>query len=163
MKLLNYWIGCSMVWKMKMTKHMPTINKQGKRRPIVLSRTDKLKTRKKIYNSKEWKKGLRLIQLRKQPFCEVCDQLGRITLGQCCHHIKTFVGVQTSEEMYETAFDENNLCTLCTKHHSMLHSLDEFKNRKEKRPEDLAEFIRQNPTIEKDFEWSEEIDDDEQL
>lgn len=142
---------------------MPTIIRQGKRKQRILSKTDKYKTRRKIYNSKEWKKGLRLIQLRKEPTCRVCELLGRITLGQCVHHIQTFVGCNTQEEMFDIAFDESNLCTLCTKHHSMLHSLDEFKNRKEKRPEDLAEYIRQNPTIEKDFEWSEEIDDDEQL
>lgn len=140
---------------------MPTINRNTAKRKRILSRTDKYKTRRKIYNSKEWKNGLRLVQLRKQPLCQVCELLGRTTLGQCCHHIRTFVGVQTTEDMYDIAFDESNLCTLCTKHHSMMHSLNEMKNKREKTPEDLAKLIKDNPTIEDDFDNTNEIDDDD--
>ena len=140
---------------------MPTINRKSPKRQRILSKTDRYKARRKIYNTRQWRDGLRLVQLRKQPLCQVCALLGRTTVGECVHHITTFAGARTIEDMYDIAYDESNLCTLCTKHHSMLHSLDEFKKRKEKRPEDLAEYIKQNPSIEDNFGDTNEINDED--
>ena len=141
---------------------MPTINRKSpKKQSRILAKTDRYKARRKIYNSKDWKKGLRLIQLRKQPLCQVCLLLGKTTLAECVHHITTFVGVQTVEEMYDLAFNEDNLCSLCNRHHQMLHNLESFKNKKEKDPTELAEYLKQNPTIENDFSDTNEINDED--
>lgn len=110
------------------------------KRKRFYSYDEKRKQRKKIYNSSQWK-NLRLTHLQIEPLCAVCLKLGKVTAGEDVHHIKSFMTSSSLEEMNKQAFDSDNLVTLCHYHHSLLHSLDEFKNLEFKTSDELAEYI----------------------
>lgn len=123
---------------------IPTLKTQPKK--PKLNQSEKRKIRQKIYHTTEWDK-LRLAHLQSEPLCRVCSLLGIVKAGECVHHIHTFIGTNTKEQMYDIAFDGDNLVTLCTYHHSLLHSLDQFKNKEYKTAEELAEYIKDHPEI----------------
>lgn len=73
----------------------------------------------KLYNRIAWKR-LRLEQLRREPFCRLCAELGRKIPATIADHTKPHRG---SEELF---FDSANLQSLCKTCH------DSIKQRFEK-------------------------------
>lgn len=119
---------------------MPTILRKTPKKQRILSKTDKYKARRKVYNSRQWRDGLRLVQLRKQPLCEVCLALGDITAGHDVHHRVSMNKAKTESDFYDLAYDEDNLATLCQYHHSLLHS--KYKG---KTVEELITILKDKP------------------
>lgn len=121
------------------------------RKKRIYTNDEKRKQRKKIYNSKEWK-NLRINHLQKEPLCAVCLKLGKVVSGEDVHHIKSFMTSSSVEDMNEQAFNPDNLVTLCHYHHSLLHSLDEFKKLEFKTADELADYLIKKEEEEKRIE-----------
>ena len=77
------------------------------------------KKRREIYNSKEW---IHLSRLKRQdqPLCEMCLKNDRVTPSNQVHHIKSFLTKEGNID-YDLAYDYNNLMSLCTDCHVMIH------------------------------------------
>lgn len=97
---------------------MPTINKPKRK---TSNREVKREERMKIYNTARWRE-LRLIKMRKNPLCEMCEKDGRITAAEDIHHITSFMSVDDSCQRKFLAFDINNLMSLCDKCHQKVHN-----------------------------------------
>ena len=94
---------------------MPTLQKPSKQK----SRTFKREDRQKIYQSTKWKK-LREVKLMNDPLCEICLSKGIIKPAVDIHHIDSFMNY-TGNRRLETAYNYNNLKSLCKECHSELH------------------------------------------
>lgn len=94
---------------------MPTIYKP-KRRNNSFNR----KERMSIYNTTRWRK-LRLVKLRDNPLCEICEKKGITRLADDVHHIQSFMSVSDPEARRVLAFDYDNLMSLCDECHSAVH------------------------------------------
>lgn len=96
------------------------------------------KERQKIYNTPLWK-GMRLKQVQEKPICQVCELMGKVTLAEDCHHLRSFLKGKDIIERQQLAFDTDNIISVCKKHHSDIHtgflrgceSLEEIKQRLE--------------------------------
>ena len=87
---------------------------------------------------------MRNTYLLEHPLCEACLYAGKITSAEDIHHKTTFIGANSETEMNDIAFDYDNLQSLCKEHHSLLHTLDEFKNRKIKDGIELIDWLNKN-------------------
>ena len=63
----------------------------------------------KLYNTKEWY-SLRTRQLRKEPLCKFCKDLGTITAANIVDHIVPHKGDQ---ELFRNAENLQSLCKTC--------------------------------------------------
>lgn len=127
---------------------MPYLNKV-KHKPKI--RQYKKENRNEIYQSKKWR-ILRNYYYRLHPLCEICLEAGKVTPADDVHHKDSFQNY-VGDERIEKAFDENNLMSLCRKHHNELHkgnispkgfSMDEYKKTH------LEEFFLLKSDINKD-------------
>lgn len=89
--------------------------KEEERAIIHNARTDST-----LYNTKQWKK-LRNYYIMNHPLCENCFKYGLVTPATQTHHKKPFMLGKTSEEQRELCFSEDNLMSLCTSCHQLLH------------------------------------------
>lgn len=74
----------------------------------------------KIMNSQRWH-NLQSETLRKRPYCERCETLGRQTKAKVVHHIKPIESGHSIEEYERLAYNPENLQSLCTQCHSYIH------------------------------------------
>lgn len=73
-----------------------------------------------VYNTARWKR-LRLVKLRNNPLCEVCEKKGITKMADDVHHIQSFMSVDNPEARKALAFDYDNLMSLCDECHSEIH------------------------------------------
>lgn len=73
-----------------------------------------------VYNTARWKR-LRLVKLRDNPLCEVCEKKGITKMADDVHHIQSFMSVDDPEARKALAFDYDNLMSLCDECHSEIH------------------------------------------
>ena len=80
------------------------------------------KDKTEIYNSREWHE-LRILKLRANPLCEVCEQEGIVTSARCVHHIVPIETARTKDEMKRLAIDcgLQGLKSLCFACHARIH------------------------------------------
>lgn len=71
-------------------------------------------------NSQRWR-NLRTETLRKHPYCERCEAMGRQTKAKVVHHIKPIESGHSIDEYESLAYNPENLQALCTKCHSYIH------------------------------------------
>lgn len=90
--------------------------KRKKKNPII-----KFDISQKIYNSKQWKQ-LRNSYFADHPLCQRCLEKGIIKPSDDVHHTIPFLTGKTSDEIYELAYDYQNLQALCKQCHSEIHS-----------------------------------------
>ena len=102
----------------------PTINKLPKKpRSTYHSNTEDRELRKKAYNDSRWKK-VRQTHIQNHPLCEQCLKEGRVYAGTLedplqVHHLTSpFKGGTIN---YDLLLDSNNLETICSHHHALLH------------------------------------------
>lgn len=90
----------------KLTTLKPRLSKWDARR-------DEAKAYRKLYGSARWcgKHGARQAQLAKEPLCERCKAMGRITIATVVNHRKPHKG------NFELFFDPNNHESTCKPHH----------------------------------------------
>ena len=102
---------------------MPTLNLKHSRPPFPRKKrvnSERKTERAEIYNSKEWK-SLRRAYFQKNPLCERCLAMGKITAGQHVHHITSFMMYDDKLQRMQCAMDWNNLMTVCVDCHEILH------------------------------------------
>lgn len=73
-----------------------------------------------VYNTARWKR-LRLVKLRNNPLCEVCEKKGITKMADDVHHIQSFMSVDNPGARKALAFDYDNLMSLCDECHSDIH------------------------------------------
>ena len=95
---------------------MPTIYKPKKKSDNSYTR----KERMAVYNTVRWKR-LRLVKLRNNPLCEICEKKGITKTADDVHHIQSFMSVDDPETRKALAFDYDNLMSLCDECHSEIH------------------------------------------
>lgn len=66
----------------------------------------KAKPWKHLYNRAAWKR-MRLVQLRKQPLCAMCEQSGKVKAADVVDHVVPHKG---DEALF---FDSSNLASMC--------------------------------------------------
>jgi len=76
----------------------------------------------KFYHSKEWYE-LRQWFIRQNPLCKWCEEEGRAEEGKIVDHIKEII--DGGERL-----DQNNLMTMCQKHHNQKTNFARKKRRK---------------------------------
>lgn len=69
-----------------------------------------------FYSSKAWRDKRKEILERDNHACAICSELYRITMAQDVHHILNL------RENYDLRLDNDNLISLCSDHHKMVHS-----------------------------------------
>ena len=69
-----------------------------------------------FYSSKDWREKRKEILERDNHACVICSELYRITMAQDVHHILNL------RENYDLRLDNDNLISLCSDHHKMVHS-----------------------------------------
>lgn len=103
---------------------MPTINRQPlKQRPVPYQHDN---VSAPYYNSMQWR-NLRNYYIKRHPLCERCEQLGKTTLAQECHHRTPFLQGTTDEERWELLLSETNLMSVCRECHLTLHGMKKYK------------------------------------
>ena len=121
---------------------MPTIKRlkdiraehqlQYKRKGLFKKPTIKFDISQKIYNSKTWKQ-LRELYYSDHPLCQRCLEKGIIKPSEEIHHKIPFLTGKTSDEIYELAYDYENLMSVCKQCHSEIHKeLNELKRQNNK-------------------------------
>ena len=78
------------------------------------------KDKAEIYNSREWKE-LRILKLRANPLCEVCEQEGIVTSAHAVHHRHPIEDSTSKAEMRKWAFMWENLVSVCDTCHAKIH------------------------------------------
>lgn len=78
------------------------------------------KDKSDIYNSKEWRE-LRIMKLRANPLCEVCEQEGIVTSAHAVHHRHPIEDSTSKAEMRKWAFMWENLVSVCDACHAKIH------------------------------------------
>jgi hypothetical protein len=76
---------------------------------------------RKFYNTTIWI-NLRRRWLREHPFCVACDSEGKTTLATDIHHLRPFLTGVDDDEKWRLFVDEDNLVSLCDKHHHQAHN-----------------------------------------
>ena len=98
---------------------MPTI-KLIKSKPRLITYNKSLYQR--IYQSRRWRR-LRAFKFANNPVCELCALAGETTVATEIHHIKPFDVAKNDDELFDLAYDYDNLVSVCTPHHKYLHTL----------------------------------------
>jgi len=80
-------------------------------RQSALNRTADRKHSSKLYNGKAWQ-SMRESQLRREPLCRACNDIGRITIATDVDHITPH---RNNAKLF---FDRSNLQSLCKACHS---------------------------------------------
>lgn len=103
---------------------MPTINRTP-RKPKSTFHNDTVRReiRKKAYNDSRWRK-VRQTYLQAHPLCEECLREGKVYAGTLddplqVHHKKS--PFQNEAVNYDLLLDDNNLETICSRHHALKH------------------------------------------
>jgi 5-methylcytosine-specific restriction protein A len=78
------------------------------------------KDKAEIYNSREWKE-LRIMKLRANPLCEVCEREGIVTSAHAVHHRHPIEDSTSKAEMRKWAFMWENLVSVCDACHAKIH------------------------------------------
>ena len=78
------------------------------------------KDKMEIYNSREWKE-LRILKLRANPLCEVCEREGIVTAAHAVHHRHPIEDSTSKAEMRKWAFAWDNLVSVCDACHANIH------------------------------------------
>lgn len=78
------------------------------------------KDKAEIYNSREWRE-LRILKLRANPLCEVCEQEGIVTSAHAVHHRHPIEESTSKAEMRKWAFMWDNLVSVCDACHAKIH------------------------------------------
>ena len=78
------------------------------------------KDKAEIYNSREWRE-LRILKLRANPLCEVCEQEGIVTSAHAVHHRHPIEDSTSKAEMRKWAFMWENLMSVCDACHAKIH------------------------------------------
>ena len=78
------------------------------------------KDKAEIYNSREWRE-LRIMKLRANPLCEVCEQEGIVTSAHAVHHHHPIEDSTSKAEMRKWAFMWDNLVSVCDACHAKIH------------------------------------------
>ena len=78
------------------------------------------KDKQEIYNSREWRE-LRILKLRANPLCEVCEQEGIVTSAHAVHHRHPIEDSTSKAEMRKWAFMWENLVSVCDACHAKIH------------------------------------------
>ena len=78
------------------------------------------KDKAEIYNSREWRE-LRILKLRANPLCEVCEQDGIVTSAHAVHHRHPIEDSTSKAEMRKWAFMWENLVSVCDACHAKIH------------------------------------------
>ncbi|MBQ4386153.1 MAG: HNH endonuclease [Prevotella sp.] len=78
------------------------------------------KDKQEIYNSREWR-DLRILKLRANPLCEVCEQEGIVTAAHAVHHRHPIEESTSKAEMRKWAFMWDNLVSVCDACHAKIH------------------------------------------
>lgn len=78
------------------------------------------KDKQEIYNSREWRE-LRIMKLRANPLCEVCEQEGIVTSAHAVHHRHPIEDSTSKAEMRKWAFMWENLVSVCDACHAKIH------------------------------------------
>ena len=76
----------------------------------------------KFYNSKEWK-TLRNYYISEHPLCKWCEEEGKVVSGDVVDHVKEI-------KDGGARLDQNNLMTLCHRHHIQKTNWERSKRRK---------------------------------
>lgn len=74
----------------------------------------------RFYGCKAWH-NLRDSKLLDQPLCECCLSQGRIREADCVHHRIVFGSAPTDDMRWQYFLDYDNLVSLCTECHRMIH------------------------------------------
>lgn len=75
----------------------------------------------KFYNTTIWI-NLRSRWLRDHPFCVACEREDKTTLATDVHHLRNFLSGVDDDEKWRLFTDEDNLVSLCDRHHHMVHN-----------------------------------------
>ena len=78
------------------------------------------KDKQEIYNSREWRE-LRILKLRANPLCEVCEREGIVTAAHAVHHRHPIEESTSKAEMRKWAFIWDNLVSVCDACHAKIH------------------------------------------
>ena len=78
------------------------------------------KDKAEIYNSREWRE-FRILKLRANPLCEVCEQEGIVTSAHSVHHRHPIEDSTSKAEMRKWAFMWENLVSVCDACHAKIH------------------------------------------
>lgn len=99
---------------------MPTINRKRK---IKAKQTPYKHDNqsKQYYNNSLWF-NLRNYYIKNHPLCEMCMEEGVVKEAEDVHHIIPFLTGETDEERWKLLLDEDNLKSLCSKHHVEVHN-----------------------------------------
>ena len=105
---------------------MPTIQRLKPRERKDCQRnenTDERVLRKQLYNTTKWRKA-REYHIRTQPLCQECLKEGKVYGGTLedpiqVHHIRS--PFQDGKINWDMALDDNNLETICSYHHGLIH------------------------------------------
>lgn len=83
----------------------------------------------RFYNSTAWKKKRQEILERDNHECVMCREVGKFS-NQCLqiHHIKEL------EDYPSLALDNENLITICNRHHNLVHDKGKRFRRNKKEP-----------------------------
>ena len=111
------------------------------------------KDKAEIYNSREWRE-LRILKLRANPLCEVCEREGIVTSAHAVHHRHPIEDSTSKAEMRKWAFMWDNLVSVCDACHAKIHkeershSKEAVKARAEQRHERwkdnlISKFVKQ--------------------
>lgn len=85
--------------------------------------------RRKIYDSKEWKR-LSKLKLQDQPLCQRClTKNGIVRSADQVHHIKSFL-LKNGEIDYTLAYQYSNLMSVCSDCHVAIHCENDGRNKR---------------------------------
>lgn len=102
----------------------PWINRpQRKPKSTKHNDTPERELRAKAYNTTAWRK-VRQTYIQTHPLCEECLKEGKVYAGTMddplqVHHIKSAFANGTIN--YDLLLDDNNLETICSRHHALKH------------------------------------------
>lgn len=109
---------------------MPTIELPPKKKRTAKERnyrpTERAQMASDLYNTDTWRK-IRRSYLMGCPECEICSELGRITLADEVHHINEISKADNPLDAMDKAYDSNNLMAVCKKCHMHYHGLIDSK------------------------------------
>lgn len=109
---------------------MPTIELIPKRKRTAKERgytpTERASMASDLYNTDRWRK-IRKSYLMENPECEICSELGRITLAEEVHHCNEIADADNKLEAMDRAYDSTNLMAVCKKCHMHYHGLIDSK------------------------------------